>query len=767
MLNGFLWQVSCKHQNHKGKEVFRSNQFLAYALGILGEEGLRPFCETKGHGEISDVPAPLTETAGSIREAIHLEDHAVLIEAHTGSGKTEEIANEIIRLLKDTLDNVLVVVSQKEHMEDLGRRVAMKLAAEGDADPANLADYEIELVEAKAQLKIGAYTSRTTPRQGARVVITHAQLLGRRGEELMYYKGLQWLETRPHVLIDECDHFVEGLTLSLDLGARYRLLGDAGAFTSKCMISSRNGNCAQCEMRKYTHKFVRDVYGIRRWKAEFYMSNLNEYRDHEHVDYEARRTTTYQVNTMLITPVQQLDDPGEPHFDGQNVPALTEQSLFEDFLRCAWRPTEFEATPTRGGFPITPDQMREKFITPDGKKNWTPEDKIRAPITTCKKKTVTGTDRRPMLWIARRARSLRLFTATITTSQRKYYEEMLPGLKVVEVLPEEDRKVSSITVIALKETPGDLEFWKQYPAQNLSTKTLYFHNTKAKTREFMNDLVEEKLTNVNAMMLSSSYLAVYNWDRPDEEHHNLAITYPRSPLGRGKNLPQYGIVVVGARSYKPRSSFPCDNSDDIDKLVTEEMNAIAIQNLGRVFRKTAEESGGQEAHRLAIIGNVESKKQLKALIDDLQPMSTRPIQAVRVPPWVTTEELIEEIVYWDEHKTLSGALDVTIEVLKERATTMGGEGLTMKEMKQRMRWGVLAKHLEGDVLTEIEQVFVENRGAKEVDDKWKEKHRKSIKEMIDKGMTRARIRNNKKVDRWTEDNQEWFEETYTQLLEKT
>jgi hypothetical protein len=391
--NGFLWQVSCKHQNHKGKGVFKSNQFLAYALGTLGEEGLRPFCETKGRPEISHVPAPLTETAESIREAIRLEDDAVLIQAHTGSGKTEEIANEVIRLLKDTLDNVLVVMSQKEHMEDLGRRVAMKLAAEGDAEPANLADHEIELVEAKAQLKIGSYTSRTTPRQGARVVITHAQLLGRRGEELLYYKGLQWLETRPHVLIDECDHFMEGLTLSLDLGARYRSLGDAGAFTSKCMISSRNGNCAQCEMRKYTHKFRRDTYGIRRWRAEIYMSNLNEYSNHEHVDYEARRTRTYQVNTMLITPVQQLDDPGEPLFDGQNVPALTELSLFEDFLRCAWRPTEFEATPTSHGLPITPDQMRELFITPDGKKNWKPEDKIRTPITTCKRYCPRRTER--------------------------------------------------------------------------------------------------------------------------------------------------------------------------------------------------------------------------------------------------------------------------------------------------------------------------------------------------------------------------------------
>lgn len=162
---------------------------------------------------------------------------------------------------------------------------------------------------------------------------------------------------------------------------------------------------------------------------------------------------------------------------------------------------------------------------------------------------------------------------------------MQPGLKVMEVFPEEDRKVSSITVIALKETPGDLEFWKQYPAQNLFTKTLYFHNTKTKTKDFMGALAEEKLRNVNAMMLSSSYLAVYNWDRPDEEQHNLAITYPRSPLGRGKNLPQYGIVVVGAWSYKPRSSFPCDDVDDIDKLVTEDMNAIAIQNLGRVIPK--------------------------------------------------------------------------------------------------------------------------------------------------------------------------------------
>jgi hypothetical protein len=54
--------------------------------------------------------------------------------------------------------------------------------------------------------------------------------------------------------------------------------------------------------------------------------------------------------------------------------------------------------------------------------------------------------------------------------------------------------------------------------------------------------------------------------------------------------------------------------------------------------------------------------------------------------------------------------------------------------------------------------------VKGVDDKWKEKHRKSIKEMIDKEMTRARIKNYKKVDRWTEENQEWFEDTYTQLL---
>lgn len=168
---------------------------------------------------------------------------------------------------------------------------------------------------------------------------------------------------------------------------------------------------------------------------------------------------------------------------------------------------------------------------------------------------------------------------------------------------------------------------------------------------------------------------------------------------------------------------------------------------------------------MAIIGNVESKKQLEALIDELQPISTRSIQAVRVPPWVTREELIEEVLYWDKHKTLSGALDVTIEVLKERAISMAREGLPMKEMKQRMRWGVLAKDLEGNVLTEIEQVFVENRGAKRVDDKWKEKHRKSIKEMMENGMTRARIRNNKKVDRWTEENQEWFEDTYTQLLQ--
>ncbi|HEX2200444.1 MAG TPA: hypothetical protein VHH93_00255, partial [Gammaproteobacteria bacterium] len=111
--------------------------------------------------------------------------------------------------------------------------------------------------------------------------------------------------------------------------------------------------------------FMRDAYGVRRWKPEIYMSDLNEYHNHQHIDYEDRRTKTYQVNTMLITPIRQVDDPGDPLFDDQNVPPLTELSLFEDFLKCAWRPTEFEATPTSHDFPITPDEMREKFITPD------------------------------------------------------------------------------------------------------------------------------------------------------------------------------------------------------------------------------------------------------------------------------------------------------------------------------------------------------------------------------------------------------------------
>ena len=191
----------------------------------------------------------------------------------------------------------------------------------------------------------------------------------------------------------------------------------------------------------------------------------------------------------MITPIQQLDHPGDPIFEGPEGNSTYDAKVFfGDFLQCAWRPTEHEATLLRFEEPFSPDEMRtgvnsdgDPLITEEGRKNWGPEDGINPPRQACKKKTITGTDRRPVALINQHARSIRLFSATLSKGQKQFYNETIDQLKFVNVPPDKDRRVSSISILALEETP-EIRFWKRYPGNELHHKTLYFHDTKTKTK---------------------------------------------------------------------------------------------------------------------------------------------------------------------------------------------------------------------------------------------------------------------------------------------
>ena len=206
---GFQWMVKCQHGSHGGYVAQPSSKdFIKFVEDKWGYEEFRPYCDL-----VENIPVPDTVEVESDSSAVR----ALAVSGPTGVGKTENIVREAIHYLRDTEDNVLIVVGNKEQQKVVGERFAKLLETD------NIGSFGIDIVEAEEKIRIGEYTSQDHYRYKTRVLIIHTTYMKRRGFSLEYYAAMKFIEEKkPHIRIDEADLYIEQLVESYNLGSRYK-----------------------------------------------------------------------------------------------------------------------------------------------------------------------------------------------------------------------------------------------------------------------------------------------------------------------------------------------------------------------------------------------------------------------------------------------------------------------------------------------------------------------------------------------------------------
>jgi hypothetical protein len=363
------------------------------------------------------------------------------------------------------------------------------------------------------------------------------------------------------------------------------------------------------------------------------------------------------------------------------------------------------------------------------------------------------------------AKSVTTLTATLSIGQKEYLHNVLGEQRIITVKPNEAQKVDDMTIIGLKGQLSD----KMFDNIDLNEKkTLIFKTTKNKAHKRY-----EELKNKGSVLLGND-VSDYRSSRSDVSAHDIVVTHSRGTLGRGINLPQYKVVFVDSRAYKPMFAFSADTQDELVRLQDEDRAATILQNVGRVLRREPEE---REAHRVIVIENLETEHQFRAVVDSISTMANGNIDNIYLRAFVKKNVVAEEISSAIRNNRIKNSQLATFDGLVTLFYSYGAKGKSLTEVNEAVGWKSAAKHFTEDEKVTLKgaydsgvSLFAEERNVESGDGadaktlRLRERRMKRIEELAEKGLKKGKMKNMMNVTKWDEIEQEWFENTVDELL---
>lgn len=630
----------------------------------------------------------------------------------------------------------------------------------------NISEYGIDLIEASGSLTYLKTQSRTEVRPSTRVAITHFTYASRKGISKYHYAFLKFIDAQTQLFIDECDSFVDAQRVSIPLGWRGRLFNVGGeptyVHTAKCLVTSGNGNCTQCKMRKWDgNQFIRDiVYHIRVYGPRFRIESGDVPERLPFIDLEPYVEQRFAMTTTIeATVLREQAHPRAILFaEGTAIDPKDLVGCIIDLIETAYRPTAWRHFIHAQTGELTTDEVIARYVDAQGKLNVPPEDQVRFPVGACNVITLTLTDKLALRHLAH-ARSITGLTATISQNQRRFLVDHLPALKHLNVPPEDRQKIDRVAVIGLRRKIDP----KRLP-KLAAYRVLRFKPNKREAAKEYQAIRATCPAVLGRDLFDYQKLEVWGSQAVRTSDPLVMITHSGGTLGRGVNLPDYRLVLIDSSVYKPTIAYNTQTADALWAAQEEDRANTLLQNIGRVLRKPPDEPTGT-VFKLIVVEHLDHKDELKAIAHALQPMCKAPVQARWIEPFVAPTQvltLIEETL-----QTAELCTKFTFQHYVDHFYQTGVKAGRLKQLKQGIAWSWMARYLspqQKDALRTAYEQGLAAGGNDQQTERQRARRLKKLNALLQDGQTPGRIRSAMNVRKWPEQEQDWFAEQVAQLV---
>lgn len=599
------------------------------------------------HLDASDAPAMPSEE--DRREATNCADAfgqitsvGVVIGA-TGTGKSWQAVTRAIERHEQDLFTLLVA-PDKEGIEQM-RKYLLKQWIDAGRVPAELC-MEI-LVSARLPSDTEDDGSDATGASGGeiktstRIVITHHHFASRKPLTRFLYSALTWVrEHLAEVILDEADLYIERQNHHLQLDNRYMLIGGAkGQWTrvNHCPSAKGQFRCKTCHLRSGGRVTNLGTHMAYRAAATIVPSQFSQPLDEEFTITSENLSIEQTINlptlnlrlsSLAQTPKyltqRDFSQQRKPPKPGEEQPTPQQEMLgyLRDLIDCSYQPTLAEPKLVDADMQIVEadPHVTASADAADADAAATPvfdsahSASYHFPWFVCNARFLLLYDRAAVFFLMRHASRLILMSATIDEQHMAFLRSCANGRSITEVRIA-TTNYQPLDQVVLIGHQGRIAWMDPLGERAAAAIGCNYSDVGVSNRTTI-----ERLGNALAaagrpplmfMPTKEDALAVFarmkekGWTFYIEGEYRMHIgqavaesqttdgslgllSYSRSALGTGMNLPQYMVAVVDGTVRRPHYVFnPALKTEDA-YLEAQEMDRvhIMVQNVGRILRGT-------------------------------------------------------------------------------------------------------------------------------------------------------------------------------------
>jgi hypothetical protein len=221
-----------------------------------------------------------------------------------------------------------------------------------------------------------------------------------------------------------------------------------------------------------------------------------------------------------------------------------------------------------------------------------------------------------------------------------------------------------------------------------STGQVNCHQTSERAERIGKRAADEKISQ-RILFIRNAWEQHSNFGDPNGKP--LTMTYLRSALSRGANLPEYPIAVINGLPRKPMAVVLAAELAGIPQAQIEDALLITLQGAARNLRMTPEEERGEvPAARLYVVAGVD-RAAFEAVVARLALSVKGTVESAYAEGWIGEETIVEAVKHWDRTKTIAGTIPQGMDDLRVQIQVLAEQGLDKGEIKRAINFNRLRK----------------------------------------------------------------------------
>ena len=504
----------------------------------------------------------------SIKEAYDSNDPSTILKAPTGSGKSYGLISYCLENLLNEKTFLIAVSNKKELQQytDTFEKISNTTIKD---------------------LGIFALTSETRknlPNKFTGIITIH-EYVNRRGDSnKMYGATCKVLEKIDVIYIDEAESYLTSLTKHIKLGSRYkRQYSEDKCKTTyrkieKCPLHTKTGNCTNCvEFDKFDYN-NHNEHSIDRYILPKFIDGekIDIYNNIE-IDFETDNEIYIRDMNMIIKNIKNISP--------KNCILGTFEAFLLHLVNHSYNPTIIKHVLLKNNSIIEQNDVKKLYGNETQFRKLTKELKdlmkeVKAPSQHCEIRHLILKDKFPIQEICKGNKQITFISATYSKDNIRFIKEILPNFKFKEVKATHTR-IDNLLIISLE---NKISISREELADlKMIGDVLIFSSTKKTSQITYEKLRRGKANYKVEQYVQGGTIKIHNHNNSETV---VLITYTRSALSHGIDMPKSLTTIVTAENYKPAIAVDVSKytqEEYIEAIQVDRFNTI-IQDAGRILR---------------------------------------------------------------------------------------------------------------------------------------------------------------------------------------